>query len=182
MSNRTKVTVQGFAGTTPTLTISDRGTRFTRFRLGNTPRIRDAITGEWRDGQTDWFTVKVWNDSAENVASSVVKGNPVIVHGTLVMEPWTRDGQERVDATINADAVGIDLNKGTAHFARVQRGVRLDDADEPRSSVPGLPGSSDADIAPLDGAAWETPPDEEPGDADYGAEPDDAELTGAATS
>ena len=172
MSNETQVTVRGFVGKTPTLLISPRGTKYTRFRLGTTPRVRDAATGEWRDGATDWFTVKVWKDFAENVATSLEKGTPVIVRGNLAVDTWTSDGQERTTVVIAADSVGIELNTGTAHFTKVVRGARFDEsggARPPLTEDPlphGLDVPDDAatlEPGPDDDLSWEREPDPEPG-------------------
>src|SRR5690606_41300769 len=64
-----------------------------------------------------------------NVAASLVKGTPVVVQGVLSTSTWMRDGQEQTTIVINADVVGIDLRTGTAHFARVVRGVRLEEEE-----------------------------------------------------
>ncbi|MEE6272820.1 single-stranded DNA-binding protein [Georgenia sp. MJ206] len=177
MDVKSQVTVRGNVGATPTLVISERGTRYTRFRIAVTQRVKDAATGQWRDGRTEWFTVKTWYDLAENVAASLVKGTPVVVVGTLSTDTWTRDGQEQTTLVIHADVVGIDLKTGTAHFSRVVRGVRLEE-EEPLGHADPVPGTAPDADAPV----WELPPDDEPAGEEYGDEPEGAALTGATTS
>ncbi|MFC4556560.1 single-stranded DNA-binding protein [Georgenia faecalis] len=148
MPNETQVTVRGFVGGPPLVFVTPRGNRLARFRLGTTPRVRDATEG-WRDGSTDWYTVKVWNDFADNVSRSLDKGTPVIVRGTLTVETWTTDdGQDRSSPTITADSVGVELNTGTASFTRVVRGARI-------GGEPPAPRTTDA--AQLAPTPWDLP-------------------------
>lgn len=94
---------------------------FASFRLASTPRLRRA--GEWVDGETTWLGVTCSKALAENVRTSVKKGDPVIVVGKLRTARWEdaeRGAQERL--TIEASAIGHDLSRGTAQF---QRSVRV---------------------------------------------------------
>src|SRR5690606_32391744 len=138
---------------------------------------KDPLTGQWRDGRTEWFTVKAFDELAENVAASLAKGTPVVVQGVLSTDTWMRDGQEQTTLVVTADLVGIDLRTGTAHFARVVRGVRLEE-EEVASAGSSRDSASDADVP-----SWEIPPadDDEPA-PDLGEEPVEAALAGAARS
>src|SRR5699024_12162085 len=55
---------------------------FLRLNVASTPRIRTR-EGEWGDGTTQWFAVKLFGAFAEHVAQSVRKGDPVLVRGRL---------------------------------------------------------------------------------------------------
>ena len=92
------------------------------FRLACTPRIRK--NGEWVDADTTWITVTCWRGLAENVASSIHKGDPVIVAGRLRTSSFTRDdGVSVARVTLDAFAVGHDLARGTAAFHKAERPV-----------------------------------------------------------
>ena len=87
--NDTWVTLQGWVGGE----VSRRdagGVAVATFRLGTTPRyVKD---GAWVDAPTSWHTVSAWRALADNVAASVHKGDPVVVHGRLRVEAWQREG------------------------------------------------------------------------------------------
>src|SRR5690606_20253686 len=75
------------------LTSADRSytTHHASFRLAATPRIRRG--GGWIDGETNWITVVCFRALAQNVGSSVSKGDPVHVWGKLRREVWEREGE-----------------------------------------------------------------------------------------
>ncbi|WP_123307446.1 single-stranded DNA-binding protein [Cellulomonas sp. PhB143] len=121
------VTLAGFVGTTPRLFTSQNGTAFTSFRIAATRRYLDRARGEWTDGRTLWFTVKAWRQTAENVASSLRKGDAVVVTGRLSVDEWAGAEGPRTDLVVEASALGPDLSRGTAHFAH--RATRKADDD-----------------------------------------------------
>ena len=91
---------------------------FTSFRMASTRRWFDRREGTWRDGRTEWFTVKIWRSGALNVAESLRKGDPVVVHGRLSTEEWQAEDGPRTSLVVEASAVGHDLTFGRTRFAR----------------------------------------------------------------
>ncbi|MCK6210579.1 single-stranded DNA-binding protein [Georgenia sp. EYE_87] len=128
MSNEIQITVRGWMGSDPVRHVGPTGVTLAMFRVGSTPRLRDRATGEFRDGETQWFTVKAWRDLAENVIASLKKGMPVILRGTLRTETWQGENGERSANVISVDSIGADLGTGTAQFVRT---VRASAAAEP---------------------------------------------------
>ncbi|NCT91704.1 single-stranded DNA-binding protein [Cellulomonas sp. APG4] len=112
-----QVTVVGWAASTPREVVG-QGVAFTSFRVATTPRWYDTKQGAWADGRTEWFTVKAFREAAFNIAASIHKGQPVIVHGRLRTEEWVGENGPRTASVIDASAVGHDLMRGTAKFAR----------------------------------------------------------------
>jgi len=92
---------------------------FASFRLAHTPRERHGT--EWSDGTTTWLTVKAFYGLAENLASSVRKGDPVIVVGKLRTMVWEKDGVSQSRMELMADTIGHDLRRGSAVFSRTPR-------------------------------------------------------------
>ncbi|GAA4286612.1 single-stranded DNA-binding protein [Georgenia daeguensis] len=133
MSNEIQITVRGWMGSDPVRHVGPTGVTLAMFRVGSTPRLRDRATGEFRDGDTQWFTVKAWRDLAENVIASLGKGMPVILRGTLRTETWQGENGERSANVISVDAIGADLATGTVHFVRT---VRASAAAEPAAAGP----------------------------------------------
>ena len=69
MADRNEITVQGRLGADPVRRVGANRSSWVTFRVGTTPRGRDRTTGEFKDGRTEWFTVKTWGDLAENVVT-----------------------------------------------------------------------------------------------------------------
>lgn len=140
------VTFSGFVATTPTLFTSPSGTDYTSFRIAQTRRYLDRERGQWVDGRTLWFTVKAFKHVARNVATSLHKGDPVVVTGRLSVDEWTGPDGPRSSLVVEATSLGHDLTLGESRFARtVHR--REEGAGEPRH---GDPGTSEAEEAPFD--------------------------------
>jgi single-strand DNA-binding protein len=188
-TNDLTVTLVGWVGTEPKHYTGPSTTPFTSFRMANTRRYFDRAQNVWADGRTEWFTVKVWRQSALNVAASLRKGDPVLVHGRLATEQWESPEGPRTSLVLEALAIGPDLTYGRATFARTvhvggggpgvsspegDRGASSSIDDDPWASdgldaVAGLP----AGVAPATGA----PAGEEPGEASDG---EGADVAGAA--
>lgn len=132
-------------------------TPFTTFRIASTRRWFDRERGLWVDGRTEWFTVKAWRGAARNVAESLRKGDPVLVHGRLSTEEWsTADGESRTSLVLDAIAIGPDLAYGTARYARTVHTAGSDPQDGAEGTPTGttdVDGTlSDADLADLAGS------------------------------
>lgn len=125
-----QITVVGNLAADPVHRQLDTGTKVTNFRIGSTPRRRTR-EGLWVDAETSWWEVSCFGFLAENTATSLSKGQRVLVTGRAVVEQWQVRGEEGgVDrsgttARVRADAVGHDLAYGTSAFARVVRAVDL---------------------------------------------------------
>ncbi|WP_282945922.1 single-stranded DNA-binding protein [Cellulomonas endometrii] len=124
--NEVDLTVVGWVGNEPTVYRGDEGqVPFTKFRLASTPRVYDRERDMYVDADTSWFTVKVFRQLAQNVAESLRRGDPVVVHGRLRLEDWVApDGHTRTTAELTADSVGHDLARGTSRFSRTVHEVR----------------------------------------------------------
>jgi single-strand DNA-binding protein len=77
--------------------------------------------GEWTES-VSYFDVVVWQDQAENVAVSLMKGQRVIVTGRMEQRSWeSEDGERRSKVEIVADEVGPSLRFATAEVHKVDR-------------------------------------------------------------
>lgn len=179
MTNETMVTIQGWVGSDPTLRIVG-GAPVLNFRVGATPRRYKPRTGEWVDGQTQWYTVSAWRHLAENGERSLDKGDPVLVHGRLEHRRYINNqGVEVVALEIEAVTLGHDMTRGSSRFRKVTRVVeKAREVPEPpdfggsvtsppedpwpQEPATGGPADDTADgpvDATVDGAAGETPED-----------------------
>jgi single-strand DNA-binding protein len=115
--NETMVTLVGHVATEPALRTTTGGARVTSFRLASTERRFDKGVNDWRDAHTTFFTVTSWRNMAENVCTSVHKGQPVVVHGRLRDSSYeSKEGQWRTVLEVEAFAMGHDLSRGVSSF------------------------------------------------------------------
>ena len=123
MSQDNHITLRGYLTAEPTLhQKTAAATPVTEIRVGCTPRRLNRETGEWYDAPTSYYRVKCWRRLAINVASSLHKGDMVVVHGRFYMSTWV-DSQQRPRSSleIEADSLGHDLTYGWSHFLRGTR-------------------------------------------------------------
>ncbi len=93
-----------------------------KLRIAYTARWRNRETGEWADGTTTFVNVQCWRQLADNVATCLRKGEPVLVMGRLRIKTYTdAEGKPRTGVEVEANSVGHDLTRGTAHFSRAYR-------------------------------------------------------------
>ncbi|WP_347565480.1 single-stranded DNA-binding protein [Nocardioides sp. IC4_145] len=123
MSNETTVTLQGWVG--GDVTVRQAGdAQVASFRVGATPRRFSRRSGEWVDGETQWYTVNAWRALGDNVAASVRRGDPVVVHGRLNVSTWISSaGAEVTSFEVEATFVGHDLGRGRSVFTKTPRPV-----------------------------------------------------------
>ncbi len=115
--NDSYVTLQGWVGN-EVETRDVGGTQCVSFRVGCTPRYYRKDDG-WKDGETSWYTVNCWRALGRNVATSIHKGDAVVVHGRVRVDVWEREGQGKsVTWVVDAQQVGHDLSKGTSSFLK----------------------------------------------------------------
>lgn len=116
------VTMFGYVGSDVEFHGEGNGTDRAIFRVGSTPRFFDRAQGSWRDLETVWVTVKAWRALAHNVASSIHKGDPVVVVGKMRTQVWVdKEGQQHRRDVVEASTVCHDLAKGTSAFRRSER-------------------------------------------------------------
>jgi single-strand DNA-binding protein len=163
MSLDNQITLRGFVTAEPKFRqTTQTATPVAEIRVGSTPRRLNRETGEWQDAPTSYYTVKCWRRLAINAASSLSKGDMVVIRGRFYMNQWT-DSQQRPRATleIEADSLGHDLAYGWSHFLRGSRpqpgraaGVNAGEAARQDTAAPGP--DDDSDEYPPDGYQGES--------------------------
>ena len=120
--NEIVTTICGYVATAPQHQTTKGGQSRTTFRLASTPRKFDQESQEYVDKETTWLTVTCWNALALNAGTSLHKGQPVVVQGSIRTREWQADdGRTRFDLELNAFTVGHDLRRGVAQFNRLSR-------------------------------------------------------------
>jgi single-strand DNA-binding protein len=119
----TPITVVGNLVADPELRFTQAGQPVATFRVASTPRLRDAASGEWKDGDSLFLTCNVWRQAAENVAESLQRGMRVIVTGRLKQRNYeTKEGEKRTVYEVEVDDVGPSLRNASAKVNRASRG------------------------------------------------------------
>jgi len=118
----TQITIIGNLVADPELRFTPAGQPVATFRVASTPRIRDAASGEWKDGDSLFLTCNVWRQAAENVAESLQRGMRVIVSGRLRQRNYeTKEGEKRTVYEVEVDDVGPSLRNASAKVTRANR-------------------------------------------------------------
>jgi len=134
--NETTVTFVGNVATDIRASHSRDGVPMTSFRMASTTRRFERGRG-FSDVDTIFVTVVCWRQLAEHLASSLAKGDPIIVTGRLRVRQWTADGGRSGTAVeVEAVAAGHDLTRGVSTFTRT--------AARAIAAVETTPGTSDA--------------------------------------
>ncbi len=125
------ITVRGIVGTDINSGSTKNGWPAAEFRLVSKERRQDQETGQWVDAASNWYTVKTYRYLAQNVGSSLHKGDPVVVTGKLKLRQWSSDdGRHGTAPEIEADGIGHDLKWGTSNFVKSNKG-RYGSSQEP---------------------------------------------------
>jgi single-strand DNA-binding protein len=119
----TTITITGNVVTAPARRRTESGHSVTSFRVAATERRFVKQSGAWEDGNSLFLKVNCWRDLADSVDRCVVKGDPVVVTGRLYTREYELDGQRRSSFEVEADAVGLNLAKGTCAFTRTRSGA-----------------------------------------------------------
>jgi len=127
--NESYITVVGRVVADPQSRTTRTGVPFAAFRLASTVRRVNRETGQYEDGGTSFYNVSAFRALGANVANSLKKGEPVVVHGRLRVNQWMRaDNSHATSVEIDAYSVGHDLSWGTTELRRVAR-AQLDQHD-----------------------------------------------------
>lgn len=128
MANETPITLVGRLVADPELRYTPNGAAVAQFRVASNPRTYNSQTNEWEDGAASFWTCNIWKAKAEAVASSLTKGQLVILQGTVAQRSWeSREGEKRSTFEVRVDNVGAAIlpprnNQGGGNFGGQQGG------------------------------------------------------------
>ncbi len=127
--NEINVTVCGNLVTDVTTRTTAKGEAMATFRIASTVTRFDRNEGRWVDQESSYWNVVAYRRAAQNAASSLAKGHPVVVHGRIKQRSTQREVAEapgvRVPVTytdIEALSLGLDLSRCRAEFRRAPVG------------------------------------------------------------
>lgn len=103
----------------PVIRFSNRGKIMVKLRVASSKRVRDAESGQWREGPTVFHDVVCWGQLAQNVGEHFLKGDLVVVQGVWQREEWTgADGQPNQRVTMAARHIGLGVTFRAARYVR----------------------------------------------------------------
>lgn len=121
----TNVTLTGTLGRDPELRFTPSGKAVATMRVVTSKSVLNKETDKWENEEETWWSVTAWDQLAQNIVETLLKGDPVIVVGRTFMETYTdKDGNERQSLKVNAYTVGLDLKRRSAAVARTPRGPK----------------------------------------------------------
>lgn len=112
------ITTSGLVATTPRHIVTQDGMPITSFRIACSQRVWDKQSNDWKDGETNWYTVTSFNTLAINTAGSVHKGDRILVSGLLRVRDWDNGETAGTSVEIEAKSIGHDLCWGNSTFTR----------------------------------------------------------------
>ena len=133
------ISLTGLVATTPRHLVTQDGLPITSFRLASSSRRFDRAQNRWVDGETNWFTITAFRQLAINSATSVSKGDRVLVTGRLRVRDWDNGERAGTSVEIEAESIGHDLVWGSSVFTRT---VLQRDSEAPDANVAVMPDES----------------------------------------
>lgn len=112
------IALTGLVATTPRHIVTSEGLTITSFRLASNQRRFDRGQNTWVDGDTNWYTVTAFRQLGTHVATSIEKGQRVIVIGRVRIRDWESGEKSGTTIEIDAESIGHDLTWGRATFVR----------------------------------------------------------------
>jgi|HubBroStandDraft_1064217.scaffolds.fasta_scaffold58488_2 single-strand DNA-binding protein len=120
MFNEAQLSVVGYVASEPEFSRVGNNIPKLTMKVAWTTRRWESSSGEWVDGNTSFVRVTCWRRLADNLATCLRKGDPVLLRGRLDVRPFTgKDGVRRVSVDVEASHLGHDLSRGVAGFRRV---------------------------------------------------------------
>jgi single-strand DNA-binding protein len=137
MSNETFVTVIGNLTADPEIRFTPSGAAVANFTIASTPRKFNKQTNEWDDGDTLFMRCTAWQEMAENVVESLIKGTRVVAYGRLEQRSYEdREGNQRTVVEMRVEEVGPSLRWATAQPRRAREGQRTRDTVQRQQGTP----------------------------------------------
>jgi len=134
--NDTYLTIVGNAVDDPKMRTTGAGIPVASFRIASTSRRLNHETKTWEDHERLFATVTCWRALAQNVATSLKKGQPVVVTGRFYSREYVKDEISRMSYELDAIAVGHDLARGTSQFTKITRPHALTSVEVDDDGIP----------------------------------------------
>ncbi|MDR1942837.1 MAG: single-stranded DNA-binding protein [Endomicrobium sp.] len=129
----------------PELRRTGTGKAVCSFDIAISRRIKDSVTGEWKDADPTFVPVIVWGEQAERCGERLKKGSPVHVEGRLQTNKWEgNDGTKRSRLEVVASRVQI-LSVARQDNAAIGGAKPADSINASSDQYDGIGGGGDSD-------------------------------------
>lgn len=135
------VTITGYIASEPVLTQYPKAPKLT-MRVASSRRYAVPAQGEgdavsWQETDQLFIDVEAWGDLAEHMKTSLVRGMPVIVVGSLNSSSFeAKEGGRRSRTYVRAAHVGLDLNRYVVASRKMDGAVVPDGMEAPTGEPP----------------------------------------------
>ena len=119
----------------PELRFTQSGVALCSFSIASNRRKK--VGDEWED-VTSFFNCTAWQSLAENIASSLTKGDRVLATGYMEQRSYeTQEGEKRTVFDFTVNELGAELRYATVEVSRTERrSAESSPRSEPDSSEP----------------------------------------------
>lgn len=116
--------IEGRLTADPELRTTHSGKSVVSFTIATGERRQNRDTNEWEDGNKLFTRCTAWEELAENIASSLSKGDPVIARVRPFQREYeTKDGEKRTSFEGTVESIGVTLDRHTVSISRAGQGV-----------------------------------------------------------
>ncbi len=112
--NVNSIIISGRATSDSTLSYTESGKAYLRFRIASNRNYRDKNSGEWKE-DTTFVSATIWGSYAERLSEQIKKGTPVLIEGRLTSYTREVDGLRRTEVSIAAFKTQV-LEKGKTPY------------------------------------------------------------------
>jgi len=124
-----QITVIGNIVNSPQRRQTAAGATVVNFRIASTTRRFNDALRAWEDAHTSYYDVVAYRRLAEHALASLLKGQRVIISGTLKVSEWESGDKRGRSVDIEAAAIGHDLLWGTSIFTKTRHEAQTSDSD-----------------------------------------------------
>ncbi|MDR0788642.1 MAG: single-stranded DNA-binding protein [Bifidobacteriaceae bacterium] len=150
--NKTQLTIAGNLTKDPFFTNKEGSKPFCAFTVACNRDVFNKEENKYINLDTTYFEVKAWGRLAENLNSSIKKGQPVVVTGPLHVETYeNKDGAVYSNSILHADYVGLDLGKGIAVYEKNSFSQKVENTQPDPATDTSAPFESQIQPTPTEG-------------------------------
>lgn len=125
------ITFQGNVTADPELRFTQAGKAVVGFTVACNSSKKDD-QGNWVDGDSCFIRCTAWDQMAENIAETLIKGAAVVGSGQLLQREYTtREGEARTSLECKLYSIGPNLKNATATIRKAQWAVGAATAPAP---------------------------------------------------
>ena len=143
------ITMQGNLVADPTHRLTADGVSLAKFRIASSGRRFDKDANGWVNTDVVYMSVSCWRQLADNVRTSLHKGDTVVVQGRLKFREYddANGGPRRQTYEVEAWTVAPDLSRYVATLSRPPLPLGPAGSAQPADGVPAQPTGDLAETA-----------------------------------